>query len=69
LIFRMYMPCSDGTILNLVSNVMTIHLNMSRSLVKDWICCNMQGSLVVTVKIVEIKYKNEAMNNLYIMNA
>jgi hypothetical protein len=35
LMSRMYMPYNNGTILNLVFNVMTIHLNMSCSLMKD----------------------------------
>jgi len=53
--FRMYMPCNDGTILNLVSNVMTIHLNMSCSLARerlDWLQCARQSCCHNTTKPV-----------------
>jgi hypothetical protein len=35
--------------LDLISNIVAIHLDMSSALMKDWVSCNMQCSLIITI--------------------
>jgi hypothetical protein len=39
-----------NAILNLISNKMTVKLDVVGPLMENWVCCNMEDSLVVTKK-------------------
>ena len=50
LVLGVNMQSLENPNLNLLSNDMTINLNMFGALMVDWVCCNVESSLVVTVK-------------------
>jgi len=52
---RRNMKCANDTKLQFFTNNMTINIYMFCAFVKDWIGCNMQCSLTVTVQQGHLK--------------